>query len=55
MSLHAARRLRTALETTAALAGPDQGPPIALGHRRDQDPRPFLVEAGAGGTAATAA
>lgn len=44
MSLHAARRLRRALEATAALAGPEQGPAIALGNRRDQDPRPFLAE-----------
>jgi glutathione S-transferase len=44
MSLHAARRLRRALEATAALAGPEQGQAIALGHRRDQDPRPFLGE-----------
>jgi glutathione S-transferase len=44
LSLHAARRLRRALETTAALAGPEQGPPIALRDRRDQDPRPFLMD-----------
>lgn len=41
MSLWAGRRLREALEETAALAGSAQGPPIALEHRRDQDPRPF--------------
>jgi glutathione S-transferase len=47
MSLHAARRLRAALEATAALAGSEQGPSIALGHRRDQDPRPFQADPGA--------
>ena len=41
MSLWAARRLREALEQTAALAGDGEGPPIALDHRRDQDPRAF--------------
>ena len=50
MPLHAARRLRQALEATARLdplaCAPDglasQGPPIPTSHRRDQDPRPFL-------------
>jgi glutathione S-transferase len=42
MSLHAARRLRAALEATAALVGPEQGPPLPLRDRRDQDPSPFL-------------
>ena len=41
MSLHAARHLRRALEATAALDGDQQGPPLALRDRRDQDPRPF--------------
>jgi len=41
MSLHAARRLRTALEETAALAGSASGPPIPSEHRRDQDPTTF--------------
>lgn len=41
MSIHAARRLRTALEATAALAGETQGPPIPTRHRRDQDPAEF--------------
>jgi glutathione S-transferase len=45
MPLHAARRLRQALEATA-LQDPSapgaQGPPIPLQHRRDQDPQPFL-------------
>jgi glutathione S-transferase len=45
MSLWAARRLRAALEATAALAGPQQGPPIPEQHRRDQDPRPFRARA----------
>ncbi len=46
MPLHAARRLRQALETTARLdpATPEaQGESIPTQHRRDQDPRPFLV------------
>ncbi|MEL6880173.1 MAG: glutathione S-transferase family protein [Cyanobacteria bacterium J06607_10] len=41
MSIHAAKRLRTALEATAALAGNNQGPPIPVRHRRDQDPLLF--------------
>mgnify|MGYP000394746138 CR=1 FL=1 len=45
MPLHAARRLRQALETTASLdplAGTAQGEPLPMAHRRDQDPKPFL-------------
>jgi glutathione S-transferase len=45
MPLHAARRLRQALEATASLDPQDgsaPGPAIPTGHRRDQDPRPFL-------------
>ena len=45
MSLHAARRMRSALEATAALAGLEQGPPLPVQHRRDQNPQPF-VQAG---------
>lgn len=41
MSIYAAKRLRTALEETAALAGDRQGIPIPLKHRRDQDPANF--------------
>jgi glutathione S-transferase len=41
MSLWAARRLREALEATASLAGPKQGPAIPFDHRRDQNPVPF--------------
>ena len=41
MSIYAAKRLREALETTAALAGDRQGPPIPVQHRRDQDPADF--------------
>ena len=41
MSLHAARRLRQALEDTAALDGAHRGTPIPVRDRRDQDPRPF--------------
>jgi glutathione S-transferase len=42
MSLHAARRMRSALEATAALAGDQQGPELPRQHRRDQNPQPFL-------------
>ena len=45
MPLHAARRLREALEQTARLDPLDPGAapePLPLHHRRDQDPRPFL-------------
>jgi glutathione S-transferase len=42
MSIYAARRLRTALEETAALAGKNQGSPIPVKHRRDQDPANFI-------------
>lgn len=48
MSLHAARRLRTALEHTASLdpATPTAQPqPIPQRDRRDQDPQPFLLAA----------
>jgi len=41
MSIYAAKRLRTALEETAALAGDRQGQPIPVRHRRDQDPANF--------------
>ncbi|NJM28410.1 MAG: glutathione S-transferase family protein [Pseudanabaena sp. RU_4_16] len=41
MSIYAAKRLREALEATAALAGNEQGPPIPVKHRRDQDPANF--------------
>ncbi|SRR5579883_839125 len=41
MSIYAAKRLREALETTAALAGDRQGPPIPVQHRRDQNPAEF--------------
>ncbi len=41
MSIYAAKRLRTALESTAALAGDRPGPPIPSQHRRDQDPANF--------------
>ena len=42
MSIYAAKRLRTALEATAALAGEGQGSPIPTHHRRDQDPVNFV-------------
>ncbi|MEO6860296.1 MAG: glutathione S-transferase family protein, partial [Microcoleus sp.] len=38
MSIYAAKRLREALEETAALVGDGQGSPILLKNRRDQDP-----------------
>ena len=41
MSIYAAKRLKEALEQTAALAGGEQGTPIPIQHRRDQDPTPF--------------
>jgi glutathione S-transferase len=42
MSIYAAKRLRTALEETAALVGNGQGVPIPFKHRRDQDPANFV-------------
>jgi glutathione S-transferase len=42
MSIYAAKRLREALETTASLVGDHQGTPIAIKHRRDQNPINFL-------------
>lgn len=41
LSIYAAKRLREALEKTAALVGDGQGSPIPLKHRRDQDPANF--------------
>ena len=41
MSIYAAKRLREALEKTAALAGDGQGTPIPFNHRRDQNPANF--------------
>jgi glutathione S-transferase len=41
MSIYAAKRLRTALEATAALVGDAQGVPIPFNHRRDQNPLAF--------------
>jgi glutathione S-transferase len=41
MSIYAAKRLREALESTAALVGSRQNPPIPLNHRRDQNPLSF--------------
>ncbi|HLO51059.1 MAG TPA: glutathione S-transferase family protein [Kamptonema sp.] len=42
MSIYAAKRLREALEETAALVGDGQGAPIPFKHRRDQDPANFV-------------
>ncbi|MGB3191463.1 MAG: glutathione S-transferase, partial [Limnoraphis sp.] len=41
LSIYAAKRLREALEETAALVGVSQGSPIPVQHRRDQDPVNF--------------
>jgi glutathione S-transferase len=41
MSIYAAKRLREALETTAALVGDRQSSPIPLKHRLDQNPADF--------------
>lgn len=41
MSIYAAKRLKEALESTAALVGEGQGAPIPINHRRDQDPANF--------------
>lgn len=41
MSIYAARRLRSALEQTAALVGDRETPPLPTQHRRDQDPANF--------------
>jgi glutathione S-transferase len=41
MSIYAAKRLRAALEATAALVGDVQGAPIPFNHRRDQNPLGF--------------
>ena len=49
MPLHAARRLRGAIESIARLdpqAAGSQGPAIPRQHRRDQDPLPFLSREG---------
>ena len=46
MPLHAGRVLRAALERTAALAGPEQGPPLPVRDRRDQNPAPFVALSG---------
>lgn len=44
MSIYAAKRLREALEETAALVGDRQGKPIPTAHRRDQDPAKFALQ-----------
>jgi glutathione S-transferase len=43
MSIYAAKRLRAALEATAALVGDTQGAPIPFNHRRDQNPIEFAI------------
>lgn len=44
MSIYAAKHLRSALETTAALAGNRPTPPLPTTHRQDQDPAPFQTQ-----------
>lgn len=44
MSIYAAKRLREALESTAALVGEGQSIPIPTRHRRDQDPANFAAQ-----------
>jgi glutathione S-transferase len=46
MSIYAAKRLREALEKTAALVGNNQGLPLSTQHRRDQDPAYFARSLG---------
>ena len=43
MSIYAAKRLRTALEETAALVGEVQPEPIPVRHRYDQNPANFIA------------
>ena len=43
MSIYAAKRLRTALEETAALDGDRQSEPIPVRHRYDQNPSNFVA------------
>ncbi len=43
MSIYAAKRLREALEATAALVGDAQPDPLPIRHRRDQDPANFAA------------
>lgn len=43
MSIYAAKRLKDALEMTAALVGDRQGMPIPIEHRRDQNPVHFAA------------
>ncbi len=43
MSIYAAKRLKDALESTAALVGEAQGTPIPFNHRRDQNPSNFAA------------
>ncbi|HIK46886.1 MAG TPA: glutathione S-transferase family protein [Leptolyngbyaceae cyanobacterium M65_K2018_010] len=45
MSIYAAKRLREALEATAALGGEGQPDPLPVQHRRDQDPANFAAGA----------
>lgn len=43
MSIYAAKRLRAALEATAALVGDRPGQPLPIRHRRDQNPADFAI------------
>lgn len=47
MSIYAGKRLRVALEETAALVGDAQGPAISVRNRYDQNPAEFAAERGA--------
>ncbi|MEM1240681.1 MAG: glutathione S-transferase, partial [Cyanobacteria bacterium P01_H01_bin.26] len=47
MSIYAAKRLRTAIEETAALVGDGQGPAIPIRNRYDQNPVEFAPDRGA--------
>ncbi|MBE9065975.1 glutathione S-transferase family protein [Leptolyngbya cf. ectocarpi LEGE 11479] len=46
MSIYAGKRLRAALEETAALAGDRQGPAIPVRNRYDQNPAEFVADRG---------
>tara|TARA_Y100001968_G_scaffold72631_2_gene63980 strand:+ start:1683 stop:2942 length:1260 start_codon:yes stop_codon:yes gene_type:complete len=50
MPLFAARKLRQALEKTAQQDSSQQGPPIPISNRFDQDPEPFLKAKGTSNT-----
>ena len=49
MSIYAGKRLRMALEETAALVGDAQGPAIPVRNRYDQNPAEFVAAGGTDG------